>query len=217
MSCCRGTVDVPTRAHLSLCLAVTAAVLGCAARVPHTEPAPIIQRSYVDLQPGWRIRTVTPVLKSGKYKPEFKETAVAGGMPELSAGDDFLGYETSCYAVTPGSNSGVEVVFVSAETTINGEASRQPEPRVRLFDFSASAQYVRLVFLTRVSRADHNQAILAASDMPALDNLTRQVEADPAANCKSQGENYCMWVPEGTAVRPEKRDPAHRKHWIPAT
>jgi len=45
----------------------------------------------VDLQAGWRIRAVTPILKSGKYKPELKETAVAGSGVELSAGDDFIG------------------------------------------------------------------------------------------------------------------------------
>jgi len=216
MNRCDGVLLAPTRVRLPLCLAVTAAVLGCAARVPRPQPAPIVPRSYVDVQPGWRIRVVTPILKSGKYLPEFKETTIVGGTVEITTGDDLIGYETSYYAVTPGRNFGVAIAFVSAETTISGETSRQPQPRVRLFDFSVSAQYVRLVFLTRVSRADHNQAIVAASDMAALDNLTEQVEADPAANCKSQGGSSCMWVPEGIAVRPEKPDPAHRKNWIPA-
>jgi hypothetical protein len=196
---------------------LTAAVLGCAARVPHTSLPPPVGRSFIDLQPGWRIRTVTPILKSGTYLPEFKETALVGGTVEITTGDDLIGYETSYYTVVPGKESGVAIAFASAENTINGRTSRKPQPLVRLFDFSPSAQYVRLVFLTRVSRADHNQAVLAASDMAALDNLTQQVEADPAANCKSQGESYCMWVPEGIAVRPEKRDPAHRNNWIPAT
>lgn len=217
MTCGGDMVKALGRVHLPLCVAVTAAFLGCAARVPHTEPPPAIGRSFVDLQSGWRIRTVTPILKSGKYLPEFKETGVSGGTVEFATGDDLIGYETSYYAVVPGKESGIAIAFVSAEATISGKRSRQPEPRVRLFDFSPRAQYVRLVFLTRVSRADHNQAILAASDITTLDNLTQQVEADPAANCTSQGGSYCQWVPEGIAVRPEKRDPAHRRQWIPAS
>lgn len=217
MNCCRGVVKAPTRANLSLCLAVAAVFLGCAVRAPHAGPLPDIGRSFVDLQPGWRIRTVTPILRSGKYLPEFGETAGVGGSAEITTGDDFIGYETSYYTVEPGKRSGVAIAFVSAKATINGKTSGQPQPRVRLFDFSPRAQYVRLVFLTRVSRADHNQAILAASDIAILDNLTQQVEADPAANCKSQEGSYCVWVPEGIAVRPERPDPAHRRHWIPAT
>lgn len=209
-------MKIPTRAHLSLGFAVAAVFLGCAVRAPHAGPLPPIGRSFVDLQPGWRIRTVTPILRSGKYVPEFREATGVGGSAEITTGDDFIGYETSYYTVEPGERSGVAIALISAEATINGKTSR-PQPRVRLFDFSSRAQYVRLVFLTRVSRADHNQAILAASDIAILDNLTQQVEADPAANCKSQEGSYCVWVPEGIAVRPERPDPAHRRHWIPAT
>jgi hypothetical protein len=204
------------RFKLTLCLPVIAAFIGCATRVPHTEPPPTTASpNYVDLQPGRRIRTVTPILNSGKFKPEFKETAVAGSAMELSAGDDFIGYETSYYAVTPGKDSGVAVAFVSSENTINGRTSRQAQPLVRLFDFSGSTRYVRLVLLTRVSRADHNQAILATASMEDLNGLTQQVEADPAAYCRSQGESHCAWVPEGISVQAEKRDPAHRKNWVP--
>jgi hypothetical protein len=184
--------------------------------VPHAQPPPVADRSYVDLQPGWRIRTVTPILKSGKYKPELIETADAGGSVGLSAGGGFIGYETSYYAVTSGQGPGVGIEFVSAETTIDGKTSRKPQPLLRLFDFSVNARYVRIIFLMRVSAADHNQAILAAGRPDNLNRLTQQVEADPAANCRSQGETQCVWVPEGIAVRPEKRDPAHPKNWIPA-
>src|SRR5271157_1207634 len=152
----------PAGLPLFLCLAVTATLVGCAMHVPHAQPPPVADRSYVDLQPGWRIRTVTPILKSGKYKPELKETAVVGGAMELSAGDDFIGYETSYYAVMSGQDSGVTIALVSAESTVNGKTSRKPQPLVRLFDFSVDARYVRIIFLTRVSPADHNQAILAA-------------------------------------------------------
>jgi hypothetical protein len=102
-----------------------------------------------------------------------------------------------------------------SEKTIDGKTSRQEQPAVRLFDFSGSAWYVRLVFFTRVSRADHNQAILAAASLEDLNRLTQQVEADPAAYCRSHEESHCAWVPEGISVQAEKRDPAHRKNWVP--
>ena len=96
------------RFKFTVSLPVLAGLIGCAAPIPVTEPPPTTASpNYVDFQPGWRIRTVTPILNSGKFKPEFKETAVAGAGAQLSAGDDFIGYETSYYAVMPGKDSGV--------------------------------------------------------------------------------------------------------------
>lgn len=200
------------------CLGTVALCLACAAPRPKVPPPPdgnYTFRRYTDLQPGWRIRAVTPILKSGKYKPELKEIGANGNTVELSSGDDLIGYETSYYSVRPG-KSGVVIVFVSAANTINGKTTRKTNPLVRLFDFPASTRYVRLVFLTRISRADHNQAILAAANLDDLNRLTDEVESDPNANCKSQGESGCTWVPEGIAVRPEMRDPDHRNNYVPA-
>jgi hypothetical protein len=89
-------------------------------------------------------------------------------------------------------------------------------PLVRLFDFSADFRYVPIVFLRRASSTEHNRAILAAGNLDDLNSLTQQVESDPAANCKLESGRQCEWVAEGIAVRPEKRDPAHRKNWTPA-
>ncbi len=190
----------------------------CERRVPLSAPTPpITVRRYLDLQPGWRLRTITPILKSGKFKPELKETVVNGSGIELSAGDDLLGYETSFYAVTASKPSGVAVSFISAVDTIDGKTHRKAQPRARFFDFSSPLPFVRIIFLTRVSQADHNQAILAAASPQELSRLTEQVDSDPATYCKSQGESQCFWVPEGIALRAEKRDPAKRGSWIPAS
>ncbi len=135
---------------------------------------------------------------------------------ELSAGDDFVGYETSYYRVGPAGDSGVSIEFRSASVAIQGKESRKPQPMVKLFDLPASARHVRLVFLTRVSAADHNQAILAAAALNDIDRITELVQSDPAANCKTQADIYCEWVPQGIAVRAEEPDPAHRGKWIPA-
>lgn len=207
----------PWRFCIFLCLGITVVGAGCVRHVPPVEPAPTTVRTYVDLQPGWRIRAVTPVLKSGKYVADFKELPSSGGAIELSGGDDFVGYETSYYRVSPAAQSGVSVEFISSTVTIEGKKSQTQQPIVRLFQMPAAVRHVRLVFLTRVSRADHNQAILAAAELDELDRLTKLVEADPATNCRSQDNSYCEWVPEGIAVRAEKIDPAHRRNWIPTS
>ena len=168
------------------------------------------------MQAGWRIRVVTPVLKSGKYVADLKELPSSGGAIELSAGDDFIGYETAYYRIIRADRSGVSVEFVSAAVTIQGKESRKAGPMVQLFKLPASARHVRLVFLTRVSQADHNQAILAAGKPDELDRLTELVQSDPVANCKINAVTYCEWVPQGIAVRAEEPDPAQRGKWIPA-
>jgi len=185
-------------------------------------PPPVTDRDYIDLQPGWRVRAITPILKSGAYKPELRESISSGGSVQVSVGDDFVGYETSYYVVKAGKpagrgpGGGVVVAFVSAETHIDGKVTGKQQPLVHLFDFPASARFVRLLFLTRVSRADHNQAILAASTLDDLNSLTGRVRADPAVGCTSRLESHCEWVPEGIAVRPERRDPSHADSYIPA-
>jgi len=160
---------------------------------------------------------VTPVLKSGRYIADFKQTSSTNGAVELSAGDDFVGYETSYYRVLRAAQSGVYIEFMSSTVTIEGKESQKSQPIVRLFQIPREARHVRLVFLTRVSRADHDQAILGATELDKLDRLTELVEADPAANCRPQPDKaYCEWIPKGISVRAEKPDAGHRRSWIPA-
>jgi hypothetical protein len=157
-------------------------------------------------------------LKSGRYVADFRETSSASGAIELSAGDDLVGYETSYYRVSHAAQSGVHIEFMSSTVAIEGKELQKSQPMVRLFQMPRGARHVRLLFLARVSRADHDQAILSAAGPAELDRLTELVEADPAANCRPQPNNaYCEWIPEGIAVRAEKPDPAHRRDWIPAS
>jgi hypothetical protein len=207
----------PWRYCILFCLGITVVGAGCVRHVPPVEPVPAAVRTYVDLQPGWRIRVVTPVLRSGKYMADLRAMPSSAGAIGLSAGDDFVGYETSFYRVSPTAQSDLSIEFVSSTVTIEGKVSQKQQPIVRLFQMPAAARHARLVFLTRVSGADHNQAILAAAELDELDRLTKLVEADPTTNCRSQDNSYCEWVPEGIAVSAEKLDPAHRRNWIPAS
>lgn len=195
-------------------LASAVLATGCAARhapAPAAAPQPI-GRGYINLQPGWRLRVVTPILKSGGYRlTTFGETTV-GNTITLTVGDDFLGYETAYYAVKP---HGVD--FVSAETTRDGRTTAHPRPLVRLFELPRGMRHVRLIYLVRVSQADHDMAVAAAKDTPALEVLTERVEANPTENCHSGSGVFCAWIPSGIAVVPQSsRTIDGGVEWVPA-
>jgi hypothetical protein len=65
------------------------------------------------------------------------------------------------------------------------------------------ANYLRLIYLIRISQADHNMAVVAARKIDALDAITRQVQTNPAEGCKVDQRASCAWVPDGIAVRAE--------------
>jgi hypothetical protein len=173
-------------------LALACVLTGCAARKASVPPAAVDRSDYIDLQPGWRLRVVTPALKSG-------------------------GYELAYYAVRSRIGTGVRVAFLSAEINEEGKTTAQSRPLASLFQLPRSARYVRLIFLTRVSRADHDMAVVASGESHDLDALTRRVLADPADSCKSEGPTYCAWIPRGIAVAPElQRTVDGVGDWVPA-
>ena len=173
-------------------VALAIVLTGCAARKARVAPAAVDRPDYIDLQPGWRLRVVTPVLKSG-------------------------GYELAYYAVRSRIGTGVRLQFLSAEITQEGQKSARSRPLAPLFQLPRSAKYVRLIFLTRVSRADHDMAVVASRESYDLDALTRRVLDDPAGACKSEDRSYCAWVPRGIAVAPElQRTVDGVGQWVPA-
>lgn len=206
----------PQQRIMLLGVAVAIFVTGCAVRKPHENMGAFVDKSYVDLEPGWRVRVVTPILSSGEFKMQPKEFHAEGKTVALQTGEDFLGYETDYYAVSARNGNGVVVRFGSGEFTSNGKSSKRSHPLVPLFDLPESVRYVRLLFLTRASQTEHDQAILGSSSLADLDTLRKRVEESPAENCKIQPEGICSWVPAGIAVQPEKRISASGKTWIPA-
>ena len=197
------------------CLAWLILLTACAARHAHAPVAAVqpIGPSYIDLEPRWRLRVVTPILKSGGYLLNLTGQSESGGGVTLHAGDDFLGYEVAYYAVT--ARRGVE--FVSAEITRNGRTVAQPQPVAHLFQLPRGVRHVRLIYLVRVSQADHDMAVAAAKDMDALDALTRRVEANPADGCRSDPGAFCAWIPAGIAVVPQfQKTIDGGVEWVPA-
>jgi hypothetical protein len=191
----------------------------CASRTTHlpTSPAaPAVAAGppyFIDLQPGWRLHVVTPILKSGGYRPKLEGEP---GSTTLSLGTDFLGYEVAWYAVTSR-----RIVFTAAEvhTQVHNKDTVAPaaQPRVLLFRLPGDTRNVRLIYLLRVSAADHDMAVVAAHKKHALEPLTAQVRANPD-NCRSGRGTFCAWIPDGIAVTPEMRttSAAGAEQWVPA-
>ena len=151
---------------------------------------------------------VTPILKSGGYL--IKSQGEPGGTT-LQAGSDFLGYEVAYYAVGA---RGIE--FTAGEVHKKDTVVAAAQPMAPLFLLPKGIRCIRLIYLVRVSDADHDMAVVAAHNKSALDPLTAQVRANPAS-CRDADNTYCVWIPDGIAVTPEMRASATGKEqWVPA-
>jgi len=210
-----------------LFISMTMVMGGCArpkVAIPST-PGPPASPDWVDLEPGWRVRVVTPMLSSGGYllktEPARRQSPDADASRgirrevTLSTGTDFTGYEVSLYSVKPCRGGGVNVIFSSAEIHKQGQVTRSRLPIHPLFQFSRETRWVRILHLARGGH-DYDSAILAATRRDTLEALTRQVQADPSA-CKSAGDAFCSWIPLGIAAIAESRREGQAKgQWVSA-
>jgi hypothetical protein len=203
------------RAHrIALTCALVALTVACAHRVnqaasPAAQSA--ISLPYVDLQPGWRVRVVIPLLRSGGYMLPSLAAQDANGLAVNTHGD-LIGYQRVYYSVAPRPESGILLRFSRAEEWRDGKRRPTVEPSLRVFQASANDTHIRLIYLTRVSRADHDMAIVSANTPAALDEITRTVTS--FGECRNFSAATCTWVPAGVAVTPEQK--AHGNDWIPA-
>lgn len=175
----------------------------CLRRTPNQPPTAraAFSTEYVDLRPDWTVQVVIPILRSGGYLvPSVVRSAAKDG--EVKTGDDFLGYERDYYAVRPRRGDGIQLRFSYAEVWEKGKTHKRQSARINLFEEAARFRHLRLVYLTRLSEADHNMAIVASDEPAALDELTRLVTRK--AECRSSQQGSCRWVPEGIAVTPER-------------
>ena len=202
--------------RILIILTLLTALKGCAARNVHVqakEPVGFDDFSYLDLQVGWRLRVVTPILKSGGYLLHSLDKQSNDDLTHLSAGPDFIGYETSYYAVKK-HGTDLRIDFTSAETVIDGKMNKQLVPLARLFEFPLGMRYARIIYLVRKSDADHNVALLYAADTEALAISTLNLQAAPDMGCKQGVGSFCSWVPQGISVQPQEQRVIHgEKKW----
>jgi hypothetical protein len=200
-----------TRKDVLGCALLAIAMCGCTAHkrvAPQYGLAP--DRSYIDIEPGWRLRIVTPLLKSGGYRVRTAaETRTSGLNIELRVDSDFLGYELAYYAFEPKGR----IRLTSVEATVNGATEPRTQPTANLFTWPKDARFLRLVFLTRASAADHDMAVLTARRLEDLDTWTAKLRDEPETACKETP--YCSWIPGGIAVTAERRD-SQSNNWVPA-
>jgi hypothetical protein len=208
-------------------------ITSCAPREVHvpTQPAPAQSMYWIDLQSGWRVRVVTPIVRSGGHfvegLPVIRSTGVGGsdqrssqtsngGTITLNTGKASVGYEVSFYAVKPLRAGGVQVVFRTAVIHQDGEKTVRSHPIVPLFQLPRNETFVRVVHLAWGDRRSHEAAILATRCRDLLDEFTRQVQSHLTA-CKNTSDVYCSWVPAGVAVIPEHREGGGtNEQWVPA-
>lgn len=207
--------------RLLLCSIWLAVLCGCTSRNVRTPAAAAIIAppglSYVDLEPGWRLRVITPVLKSGGYQVRSIQEQTASHTVTMKADNDFIGYETAYYAVRSRHGEGVRIQFHSAELSRLGQVTAEKKSIAPLFAIPRRLRRVRLLYLTRVSQADHNMAVLAAPDISSIAALTARVQADPQRECRTELRFACSWIPAGIAVRPEStRQVGRQVQWVPA-
>jgi hypothetical protein len=221
-------------AHLAIRVLLFPAITiaSSCARPKVTIPGPPVSHGsseWIDLQPGWRVRVITPVVAGGGYvvktRPIEEQTGGTtaderrspGGSNAIviSATTNLIGYEVSFYNVKPRRGGGVRVVFDSAEVHKKEQWAHSRQPIEPLFHFVKDARYVRILHLSRGTH-DHDAAILAASRHEALETLTRRVESDPAG-CQSSRDALCSWIPSGIAAIPESwRSAGGQGQWQPA-
>jgi hypothetical protein len=158
--------------------------------------------SYLDLQGGSSLKIVMPLLKSGGFRADLRRQEINGNTISLTAAD-LTGYITLNYAVA-GRNGVVRLRFIAAQKTQEGQTVPVSAPPALPFDLPRRPEHVRLVYLVRVSQADHNMAIVASRHPESLKAFTARLKEDPGI-CKTDNEIFCSWVPAGIAVRPEKQ------------
>ena len=190
----------------AITLAAWAMAMGACAhkRVPAMAAGGVAanDNSYMDLAPGWRLRAVMPLTKSGRFDATGLAPQGESGTTFVSSGD-LVGYRTIHYSVRGARHGEVRIQFVSAEDTRDGKTVAGPEPPAPPIRFPRRSGHVRLIYLVRRSESDHDMAIVASRRMDALNAFTGRLKEHPEI-CGAEEDVFCSWVPPGVALRPEK-------------
>lgn len=196
------------RYRASAVLLIFLATAGCSRRdVRASLPADIspADNSYIDLEAGKSLLIVVPILKSGGFR-----LADLGSAPRDSSGtisvfsSDFVGYTVSHYAIAAKKNGLVRLEFAFADTTRDGRTVKELNPPSLPFELPRRPAHIRLIHLVRISKADHNMAIMASNRLDILNLSTRRFEDDPNV-CTDRDRLICSFVPAGVAVRLEEQ------------
>jgi len=165
---------------------------------------------YTDLQPGFRLRVVSPVFREGAPSDATAlqtETAPstdgAGLTVTVQASDDLIGYEIAWYAVNPlTGRHGARIVPEYADFHNDGEVERTTAPRANPFVFGPESAHFRLLHMTRLSESDRDFLLLAAATPEELAERT-EVLKENADACEGMAPaGVCRVIARGVAILP---------------
>jgi|GEM_PF-1427649 len=141
--------------------------------------SPRMQEGHLDLVPPVRLRMLSPILPAGAEKVKLESDSSQGNEVRLKS--NLIGYETAWYRVSSDPQGrGAMVSIERVEDTIENSTSGRPAPR-RDHLAGLPPGYLRLVVLTRLSQADHNIVVVAASSRERLEQATRKLASEPDA------------------------------------
>jgi hypothetical protein len=104
---------------------------------------------------------------------------------------DLTGYDVAHYAITGGKDGTVRLRFISAEITKDGKTVHEANAPTLPFTLPRGTGHIRLVYVVRVSQADHNMALLASKHLETLNTFTAQLRRAPGI-CKCDGEFFSL-------------------------
>ena len=142
------------------------------------------RNGMLDLSNGMALRVIVPIMDDGSYVASKLGQGKADGLKAI---------ETLRYTINREPDGRLHLQLATVERR-EGEVDAKPaKPAVDILRPLPAAKHFRLIFLTRVSSADHDMAILTAEHKSKLDVESAQLRCEAG----------CLWVPKGIAVRPE--------------
>ena len=192
---------------------------GCHRQKLMTAAAPgslVPVRTFLDLQPGWRLTLMTPMRRDSatdpwRYGQPSVKTETTNGLNVTISVDlnSQFGFERTFYAVQVKG-----LAWQESMRNLEGKEERALEPILKIFPKPGKTQRLRLLFLTRASDLNYNTALLSAPNPIAMEAFTIAVRANPDQACQPGKAQTCIWIPPGVASRPEK--PSTNGDFIPA-
>ena len=169
-----------------------------------TPGAPANDDDYMDVDAGGKLLGVVPLLVSGGFRAA--DLVQEDGNHTFSfSSQDVIGYTVSNYAAVGKRGGPVRLRFTTAETTRDGKTIRELHAPSLPLQLPRGTEHIRLLYEIRLTRTDHNMAIVASKRLGALDEFTKRLEKDPSV-CGATSEVFCSWVPTGVAVRAERSE-----------
>lgn len=132
---------------------------GVSWRLLHGDPT---LTGYLDLQPGFVLKSVTPLRESGQV----------------------AGYLTAYYRTAPNGAGGVKVSAGESESNLRGYITRGVSPDHDVLHLPPKAIHLRLFLRTWSLAQDRRIALVAAPSVALLDRATREFETDPERYCR---------------------------------